>query len=50
MNTLDPILFLETEGKIFLAEQEQNKSKSQNSDFISPDEIHFDLERTILKL
>ncbi len=50
VNTLDPILFLETEGSIFLAEQGQNKVESQNSDFISPSEIRFELERPILKI
>ena len=47
-NTLDPILFLETEGKLFLAEQQ--KEESQTSAFVSPYTLRFQLEKTIFML
>lgn len=47
-NTLDPILFLETEGKLFLAEQQ--KEWSQISAFLSPYALDFSLEKSVLML
>lgn len=47
-NTLDPILFLETQGEIFLAERKQDPI--QTSSFLTPQELSFQLSSSVAKL
>lgn len=47
-NTLDPILFLETQGKLFLTEQQ--KEYELPSIFVSPFAVDFKLKNSILML
>ena len=45
-NTLDPILFLETQGEIFLAERKQDSI--QTSSFLAPQELSFQLSSPVV--
>jgi len=48
-NTLDPILFLETQGEIFLAEQQPKKSESLINSML-PQELNYTLQSPIALL
>ena len=48
-NTLDPILFLETQGEIFLAEQQPKKSESLINSML-PQELNYTLQSPIVLL
>lgn len=50
-NTLDPILFLETQGSVYLAERQGEKNiTSSTTSFLDPYEIDFSLDSSVLLL